>query len=175
MEKFKKVCTEIKTVGQPDQHGNEAFNIGFADGTSGFFKCKKQDLFVVGAESEYYMDHPISQKTGKPYDKIVRVSSVEYPQQEGEKKSSTAGTSGSGKGANKDDKFDHDGMMRSVSIKALCELRAGCAGYDISRLISESEEVFDYLKWGVSNGEPKDGHKKALESPAPEEIDTLPW
>ena len=174
MEKVTKVSVEINKVGEPDQYGNHAYSILFDDNSSGFFKCKAQDLFTVGQPSEFYIGK-VPGKSGKEYNKIQRVSAVEFDQPG---KPSTAGTSESGGGKSKGD-FDHDGMMRSVSLKAACELRSN-TGVTTETILIECDAFFDYLKFGVSNGEPEDGHQKALVKPtviinAPEIIDDWPF
>ena len=172
MEKFSKQVVAVNQVGEPDQHGNHAYSIVFADNSSGFFKCKEQDLFTPGEVAEFYIEKATG-KSGKEYNKIRRVSSVEFDQPG---KPLTAGTSESGSGKSKDDKFDHDGMMRSVAIKAICELRSNTKT-NTETILKEAEVIFDYLKFGVSNGEPKDGHKEALQiTPAQTiELDDLPF
>ena len=86
MEKYKKVCKDVKPVGDPDQYGNQAFVITFSDDSSGFFRCKEQDLFQVGVESDFYMGKETG-RTGKEYSKIQRVSAVEKDWDNTEKKS----------------------------------------------------------------------------------------
>ena len=168
MEKFSKQVVAVNQVGEPDQHGNHAYSIVFADNSSGFFKCKEQDLFTPGEVAEFYIEKATG-KSGKEYNKIRRVSSVEFDQPG---KPSTAGTSESGSGKSKE---VNDMINRSVAVKAVCELRAQSNTITMPMIIEQAEILFDYIQFGVSNGEPRDGHLKALESPAPEEIDTLPW
>ena len=170
MEKYKKVTQAVNEVGQPDQYGNKAFSIAFADGSSGFFKCKEQDLFVVGVESEFYMSKEVG-KTGKEYSKIHRVSKIENPF---EKKNSTSDT-GSVKS-----KFNEDQINRSVAVKAVCQMRAG-SSRDMQQVLQEAEILFDYIKFGVQDGPSgmpvTDGHQQALQPPISNEIktDELPF
>ena len=105
MEKYKKVVKDVKPVGEPDQYGNMAFIISFVDGTGGFFRCREQILFYVGAESEFYMGQAKG-KSGKEYSKIERVEKHENEFENNEKKSLTSGHGG---GQNKEDgKRDFD-------------------------------------------------------------------
>ena len=88
MEKFKLKCINIQQVGEPDTYGNLAFSIKFEGGSSGFFKCKTQDLFELGEEAEFYIDK-VPGKSGADYNKILRVSKVENDYDQ--KKSPSAG------------------------------------------------------------------------------------
>ena len=76
MEKVQKVPKEIKQVGTPDQHGNNAYSIAFTDGSSGFFKCKDQNLFYIGQPSEFMLSKEMG-RSGKEYYKISRVPKEE--------------------------------------------------------------------------------------------------
>ena len=173
MEKYKKVCKDVKPVGDPDQYGNQAFVITFSDDSNGFFRCKEQDLFQVGVESDFYMGKETG-KSGKEYSKIQRVSAVEKDWDNTEKKSSTGSISGSGRGLSKEDK---EQINRSVAIKAVCDLRNQTSNYTIERVIEEAEQLFDYINFGVSGKSDKalteqaDAHKKTLE----QETNELPF
>ena len=150
MEKFSKIASEIKPVGTPDQHGNEAYSISFTDGTNAFFKCKTQDLFTVGEQSTFYIDTPIG-KSGKPYNKIMRVSAVENEfnrNAEGEKKSST---SEAGNVSNKD---TSEMINRSVAIKAACDLLNGSSNNTPDRALECAELFYDYIQFGVTDKQP---------------------
>ena len=76
MEKFTKVVEAVTQVGQPDQYGNLAYSVKFQDGTSGFFKCKEQNLFFAGQPATFYMGKQVG-KSGKEYYKIERVEKHE--------------------------------------------------------------------------------------------------
>ena len=161
MEKCKKVVYEVKKVGEPDQYGNNAYSIKFADNTSGFFKCKDQDLFFEGKEAEFYVELTTG-RTGKEYSKIHRVSSVENEFNNNEKKPSTS-EPGSGKS-----KETSDMINRSVAIKAICELRAG-GKYTAEQVIEEAEILFDYIQFGVTE------NVKVTPVTKAEEDDDLPF
>ena len=172
MEKFNKVVSSIDHQSTyKDPHDNEAYSISFVDGTSGFFVCKNQDLFTVGQEAEYYLVDTVGKK-GTNYKKIKRVSAVEFDQPG---KPSTAGTSESGSGKSKE---VNDMINRSVAVKAVCELRSQSGTITIPMIIEQAEILFDYIQFGVSNGEPKDGPLKALEPVKPAKLieqDDLPF
>ena len=163
MEKYNLVCKDVKPVGEPDQYGNLAFSIAFTDGTSGFFKCKEQDLFQVGVASEFYIEKAVG-KSNKEYNKIRRVSSVENQFENNQKKSSTSDTGKS--------KSNIEQINRSVAIKAVCEMRAQ-SSRTMEQIIEEAEQLFDYIQFGIKD-EPKDGHKEALKQQEPIE-DELPF
>ena len=146
MEKYKKVVKDVKPVGEPDQYGNQAFIITFSDDSSGFFRCKEQDLFQVGVESEFYMGTEKG-KSGKEYSKIQRISAVENIFNAGEKKSSTDLISGSGRGLSKESEMQ---INRSASVRSVCELRAQTSNFTIERVIEEAEQLFDYINFGIS-------------------------
>ena len=172
MEKFNKVVQTIEqSLKYNDPHGNMAFSVAFTDGSSGFFICKNQDLFFVGGEAEFYMGM-VPGKSGAEYSKIKRVSAVEFDQPG---KPLTAGTSESGSGKSKE---VNDMINRSVAIKAVCELRSQSGTITIPMIIEQAEILFDYIQFGVNNGEPKDGPLKALEPVKPAKLieqDDLPF
>ena len=147
MEKCKKVCKDVRPSGE-DDHGNKYFWIDFEDKSSGLFGCKEQDLFQVGQESEFYFEPKVG-KGNKEYNKIRRVSSVEYDDGNTEKKSSTPLISGSG---NVKSKEVNDMINRSVAIKAICELRQGSSIQPIN-IIEEAEILFDYIQFGVGGSD----------------------
>ena len=76
MEKVQKTTQSIQEVGQPDQYGNRNYSVAFTDSTSGFFRCKDQNLFNPGVESTFYMGKTVG-KSGKEYYKIERVEKHE--------------------------------------------------------------------------------------------------
>ena len=80
MEKVQKVPIDIKIAGTPDQHGNLAYNVTFSDQMTGFFRCKEQNLFVVGQPAEF-MYGEVEGKMGKKYYKIGRVPNPLYEEQ----------------------------------------------------------------------------------------------
>jgi hypothetical protein len=156
MEKYKKVTSSIKEVGEPDQYGNKAYSIVFADQTSGFFKCKEQDLFTVGQESEFYMGQATG-RTGKEYSKIQRVSAIENDFNKSEKNFSQPAKS----------KDTSDMINRSVAVKAAAELLAGSSNNTPDRVLECAELFFDYIQFGVTD-------KQQASKPVPE-INELPF
>jgi len=161
MEKCKKVVSNVKQVGEPDQYGNNAFSITFADNTSGFFKCKEQDLFFVGQEAEFYISQEVG-RTGKEYSKIHRVSSVENQFDNPQKKNQSDGG-----GHTKSETSDM--INRSVAVKAACELLAGSSNNTPDRVLECAELFFDYIQFGITDKQP------ANVAAAVKEINELPW
>ena len=154
MEKCKKVCKDVRPSGE-DDHGNKYFWIDFDDKSSGLFGCKEQDLFQVGQESEFYFEPKVG-KGNKEYNKIRRVSSVEYDGENTEKKTSTGLISGSGNAKSQE---VHEQINRSVSIKAACQLLTS-QKVDNEYVIETAEMFFDYINFGVGSKEdikPTDG------------------
>ena len=142
MEKVTRVCSDVKPVGEPDQYGNHAFNILFNDSTSGFFKCKTQDLFQVGVESTFYIGKVMSAK-GKEYTKIERVEKHEFE----EKKSQPPST---GEHGGEENKIKIEQINRSVSIKASCQLFQG-QKIDREYVLETAEMFFDYINFGIKD------------------------
>ncbi len=164
MEKFSKIVSDVKEVGQPDQYGNKAFSISFTDGTNGFFKCKDQDLFEVGKQSEFYMGETAG-KTGKMYNKIQRVSAVEFDGS-GQKKSSTSNPGSVSKDTS-------DMINRSVAIKAACELLAGSSNNTPDRVLEAADVFYDYIQFGITDKQPANVAMEIKSDPPPS--DELPF
>ena len=166
MEKYNLRPVSINQVGEADQHGNLAYSIVFENNQSGFFKCKTQDLFVVNEPAEFYIEKAVG-RSGKEYNKIRRVSSVENAFENNQKKSSTGEP-----GKSKDNIMQ---INRSVAVKAICELRAQ-SSVGVADIIREADILFDYINFGVlDKDEPKDGHKEALKQQEPIEENELPF
>lgn len=140
MEKVQKVVQSINPIGEPDQYGNLAFNVAFTDNTSGFFKCKEQNLFTVGQSATFYFGKQVG-KSGKEYYKIERVEKHENefnnPQKKSEKYSRT--------------EEDTIQLQRSVAIKAACDLLQGSSNNTPERAIEAAEAFFDYIAFGVTD------------------------
>ena len=166
MEKYNLVVETINQAGDPDSYGNTYYWIGFAGGVTGLFGCKEQDLFTIGQPSEFYIEKKVG-KSGKEYSKILRVSAVENPYENNQKKShGGSGSMTKGESLTAEDKAQ---INRSVAIKAVCELRSN-TNITIDEVLKQADQVFDYIQFGV-NDEPKTGHEKALEPVT----DELPW
>ena len=73
MEKVIKTPSEITPKGTPDSYGNQAYLIRFTDGTSGFFRTPKQDLFFVGQPAECEIGQVEKKDGSGTYSKIQRV------------------------------------------------------------------------------------------------------
>ena len=165
MEKYKKVVKDVKPVGEPDQYGNMAFIISFVDDTSGFFRCREQNLFYVGAESEFYMGQAKG-KSGKEYSKIERVEKHENEYENNEKKSSTSGPGG--------------GQSKEDGIKFMCLSYAKDIMIAFNGKMPSPTEVVEYAE--VLYSETKNGkvakeltgHEEALKTPS-EITDELPF
>ena len=142
MEKVTRVCSDVKPVGEPDQYGNHAFNILFNDSTSGFFKCKEQNLFQVGEPATFYIGKVMSAK-GKEYTKIERVEKHEFE----EKKSQPPST---GEPGVEKSKTQYEQINRSVSIKSACQLFQG-QKIDREYVLETAEMFFDYINFGIKD------------------------
>ena len=145
MEKVQKTVSEIKQVGEPDQYGNLAYVIAFSDQTSGFFRCKDQNLFTLGAEATFYFGKTVG-KSGKEYYKIDR---VEKHENDFEKKTIPS-TGEPGKSLSKG---NIEQINRSVAIKAACHLLTGSSNNTPERVIEAAELFFDYIAFGVGDKE----------------------
>ena len=168
MEKYKKMVKDVQPVGEPDQYGNLAFVISFADNTSGFFRCREQNLFQVGAESEFYMGQ-VKGKSGKEYSKIERVEKHENEFENNEKKSST---SGAGSGQSKEDgKRDFDMLDKLYCLGHAKDIFIAFNGKMPSptEITTYAETLFSELKEFdklPSQKEELTGHQEALKTPS---------
>jgi len=173
MEKYNLKVESINPAGEPDQHGNSYYWIAFEGGKTGLFGCKEQDLFTVGQESEFYLETKIG-KSGKEYSKIRRVSSVENPYENNQKKSSTGGP-----GGGENSKEIGKAINRAVAVKAVCQYRAQ-SSRSIEDIIKEADQLYDYIQFGIQDGpsgQPADGHQEALKTPKqiPDHMSGLPF
>ena len=137
MEKVQKTPSSIQQVGEPDQYGNLAFSIAFNDSTSGFFKCKEQNLFTVGQPSDFYFGTAVG-RSGKEYYKIERVEKHE---------NIFDNSSQSVQNTPKSDK-NIEQINRSVAIKAACDLYSHTKT-DREYVIETAEIFYDYIRLGV--------------------------
>ena len=169
MEKFNLKCINIQQVGEADQYGNLAFSIKFEGGSSGFFKCKTQDLFELGEPAEFYIDKTMG-KNGKEYNKILRVSKVENDFDQ-KKSPSAGGTVGSGSEKSKE---TSQMINRSVAIKAACELLTQSANNDPSRALEVAAMFYDYIEFGITDAQPA-SVATTLKTPTTISKDELPF
>ena len=167
MQKYNLKTVSINKVGEPDKYGNDAFNIGFEDGSSGFFKCRTQDLFVIGEAVHFYMGK-VEGKAGAMYNKIQRVSAVEG---EFQKKSSQPSTSEIG---NVKSKETSEMINRSVAIKAACELYSQSNNNSTTMALEAAAIFFDYIQFGITDAQPANVEQN-LKTPTGQAVDGLPF
>ena len=169
MEKYNLKTVSLAKVGEPDQHGNHAYNIGFENGESGFFKCKDQNLFNLGEISTFYMGQ-VEGRNGAMYNKIMRVSAVEN-QEQYQKKSSAPSTSESG---NVKSNETSDMINRSVAIKAACELYSQSNNNSTTMALEAAAIFFDYIQFGITDAQPANVEQN-LKTPSTVDPNVLPF
>ena len=179
MEKVQNTVKTVSEFGDPDQYGNKNYWIEFTDGTKGSFRTPNNDLFVEGMLGVY------SIKEQKHSAKAGNYAILQRYKEEFDGPKNFENTS--------KNTIDHSGMVRSVAVKAICELRSNTK-ISIEDIIKEADIIFDYLEFGITD-EPKkygpkgltmdqvsqgqsaivqDGHQKAL-TPQDDTTDELPF